>query len=137
MLVWVPDSGLPIRAVRRDVPRQAHDRHTGKYALGDVGEQRSFYFRGSDNALNRRARNLAEFLRIAAEIDDATWQHHLRAGDYSAWFRNVIMDETLAQMTAVVEGNTSLDARESRRRIRDAVRNRYLIAADADCLEVA
>jgi hypothetical protein len=26
------------------------------------------------------------FLQIADGIDDATWEHHLRAGDYSAWF---------------------------------------------------
>lgn len=129
MLVWMPESGLPIRAVRRDSPHQAHDRHTGKYALGDVGEQRSFYFRGPGNTLNRRARNLGEFLRIASEIDDTAWQHHLRAGDYSAWFRNVIMDETLAQITAAVEGNPSLDARESRRQIRDAVCGRYQMPA--------
>lgn len=137
MLCWVPDSGLPIRAVRHDAPRQAHDRHTGKYALGDVGEPRSFYFRGPDGKLNRRARNLAEFLRIANEIDDAAWQHHLHAGDYGSWFRNVIMDETLAQQADAIAGSENLNARESRKRIGDAVRERYLIPGDDACGKAA
>lgn len=137
MLCWVPDSGLPIRAVRHDAPRQGHDRHTGKYALGDVGGPRSFYFRGPGNKLNRCARNLAEFLHIADEIDDSTWQHHLHAGDYAAWFRNVIMDETLAQQADAVAGNTSLNARESRKRIGDAVRERYLIPKEGEDVKAA
>ena len=65
-------------------PRQAHNRHTGKYAVGDIGERESFYFRGPRNALNLRAPNLLRFLQIAEEVDDATWQHHLRAKNYSA-----------------------------------------------------
>jgi hypothetical protein len=48
-----PDEGLlwPLRApggccaVEIGAPRQDHERHRGKYALGDVGDARSFYFR--------------------------------------------------------------------------------------------
>jgi hypothetical protein len=70
ILFWSPKSGQSPRAVNRDIPRQLHHQHTGKYALGDVGERRSFYFRGPDNAFSLRARNLAEFLRISDRVDE-------------------------------------------------------------------
>ena len=44
---------------------------------------KSFYFRGPENALNLRAQNLMIFLQMAAGVDEATWLHHLHAGDYS------------------------------------------------------
>ena len=127
VLVWAPRSGLPPRAMRREAPHQGHFRHTGKYAVGDVGEQRSFYFRGPHNDLNLRAQNLADFIRILDEIDEATWKHHLRSGDYSAWFRNVLLDDTLASMAAAVEQDEDLDFDESRRRIHEAICSRYSI----------
>ena len=37
--------------------------------------------------MNLRAQNLMIFLQIAEGIDDRTWEHHLRKGDYSEWFR--------------------------------------------------
>jgi hypothetical protein len=43
--------------------------------------------------LNLRAQNLTLFLQLVDGIDDATWLHHLRRGDYSRWFRDVIRDE--------------------------------------------
>jgi hypothetical protein len=43
------------------------------------------------------------FLQIAEGVDDRTWVHHLRAGDYSSWFRRVIKDDELAREAAGVE----------------------------------
>jgi HAD superfamily hydrolase (TIGR01484 family) len=126
MMFWSPPSGQPPRVVKVDMPTQNLRRHTGKYAIGDVGEARSFYFRGPRNAMNLRARNLLQFLEIAQQVDDATWDHHLRAGDYSAWLRGVIRDEELAREVAEVERDPTLVPSESRRRIREVIGQRYL-----------
>ena len=106
-MVWDLDAGKRVRAVKADRPRQAHKRHTRKYAEGELGEDRSFYFRGPDNALNLRAQNLMLFLQIAEGVDDRTWEHHLRAAHYSEWFRDVIKDSELAREAAEIEGDAS------------------------------
>jgi len=125
VLVWDLDAGKQIRAVKAERPRQAHKRHTRKYAEGELGEDHSFYFRGPDNALNLRAQNLMLFLQIAEGVDDRTWEHHLRAAHYSEWFRDVIKDPELAQEAAEIEGDASLSAVESRKRISEVVTQRY------------
>jgi hypothetical protein len=126
ILFWSPGSGQTPRLVKIDEPRQVHRRHMGKYAAGDVGEWHSFYFRGPGDEINRRAQNLLQFLQIAEEVGDAVWEHHLRANDYSAWFRHVIRDEELAREVAEIENDRGLDPRKSRRRIGKAVSRRYV-----------
>jgi hydroxymethylpyrimidine pyrophosphatase-like HAD family hydrolase len=125
VFVWMRNSGRPARAVKPARPQQAHKRHTRKYAEGDLGEELSFYFRGPDDALNLRAQNLMLFLQIARGVDDRTWAHHLRKGDYSVWFQTVIKDNELAREAADVEGNEALDLSESRYLIEKAVTRRY------------
>ena len=51
------------------------------------------------------------FLQVAEGVDDATWLHHLRAGDYSRWFQDDIKDEDLADDVAAVESDRALSAR--------------------------
>jgi HAD superfamily hydrolase (TIGR01484 family) len=105
----------------------SHDerrRHSRKYAEGDLGPH-SFYFRGPTGKLNLRAQNLALFNQIADGVDDLTWVHHLRRGDYSHWFREKIKDEALADEAAEVERESELSPKESRARIREAVERRY------------
>ena len=132
VLVWyrhaseMPHLAKPLR------PKQAHRRHARKYAEGDLGEDLSFYFRGPDNALNLRAQNLMMFKQIASGIDDRTWEHHLRAGDYSRWFQDVVKDKELAREARAVEADRGLDAKESRRRIGEAVTRRYTAPARAE-----
>jgi hypothetical protein len=104
-------------------------RHARKYAEGELGEDKSFYFRGPGEALNLRAQNLATFLQLADGVDDATWQHHLKAGEYSRWFRTAIKDEALADEAAAVERASALSARDSRRYIREMVERRYTAPA--------
>lgn len=135
-LFWSPKSGLPLRVIKRNAPRQVHNRHSGKYALGDVGEWHSFYFRGPNDVVNFRARNLTEFLKISDEVDDVAWNYHLHAHDYSAWFRNVIRDDALAQTVAAIERDQSPDPRDSRKRIRDAICGRYVIPSLASPVAV-
>lgn len=129
VLVWNRGSGEPPRLIAAVTPRQSRQRHARKYAAGHLGEDKSFYFRGPDGELNLRADNLMMFLHIAEGIDDRTWEHHRRAGDYSAWFGGPIKDKTLAEEVAAIETDTSLGPGESRSRIAEAVRRRYTAAA--------
>jgi hydroxymethylpyrimidine pyrophosphatase-like HAD family hydrolase len=130
-LIWTSDGDLPPYPVKAKLPRQQRKRHTRKYADGDLGVDRSFYFRGTDGALNLRAQNLTVFLQMAEGVDDRTWTHHLQAGDYSRWFRDMIKDDDLAQEARVVESDESLDPKQSRQRIREAVTRRYTAPASS------
>lgn len=110
-------------------PKERQRRHVRKYAQGELGEDKSFYFRGPRGQLNLRAQNLQMFLQIAAGVDDRTWQHHLRLGDYSRWFREAIKDEALAAEAAEVERDRSTSAEGSRQRIKALVEQRYTAPA--------
>jgi hydroxymethylpyrimidine pyrophosphatase-like HAD family hydrolase/energy-coupling factor transporter ATP-binding protein EcfA2 len=110
-------------------PKGERKRHQRKYAEGELGPDKSFYFRGADGRLNLRSQNLAMFTQIAEGVDDETWLHHLRKGDYSRWFRESIKDESLAQAAAAAEEDMSLSASESRSRILGAIEERYTSSA--------
>jgi HAD superfamily hydrolase (TIGR01484 family) len=111
--------------VRTIVPMTERKRHIRKYAAGDL-EDRSFYFRGPKKQLNLRAQNLSVFLQLADGVDDATWLHHLRAGDYERWMRNCIKDPALADEVAAVQHEVgSGSARRTRAAVRGAVERRY------------
>ncbi|HEY9712078.1 MAG TPA: hypothetical protein V6C72_01335, partial [Chroococcales cyanobacterium] len=100
-------------------------RHRRKYADGDVGRDRSFYFTGPHRQLNIRTQNLLFFVQVADGVDDETWLYHLRKGDYSKWFKTVINDQVLADQMALIEQNQALSAAESRLRTRQIVSDRY------------
>jgi hypothetical protein len=117
------------KTLRLIEPRQQRKRHARKYAEGHLPEERSFYFRGSENKLKLRAQNLTVFLQMAEGVDEDTWMHHLRAGDYSRWFRECIKDEDLAREAEAIELD-GMDAEESRARIREAVERRYTAPAN-------
>jgi len=107
--------------------RSAHRRHIRKYAEGELPPDRSFYFRGPQADLNLRAANLARFCELAEGVDEATWEHHLRHGEYSAWLREMIKDPELAQEAEEVERARGLTPAEARRRILEAIRRRYAV----------
>jgi len=131
VLFWRCQEAAPPKAVKPRKPRQARKRHDRKYAEGELGPDRSFYFKGPEGALNLRAQNLMLFLQIGAGVDDATWDHHLRAGDYSAWMRTVIKNNELADEIAAVERDSSIQPKQSRRRISEAILSRYTAPARA------
>jgi len=128
MLVWqigrepatFKGRGIPGRAQRR--------RHLRKYAEGDLGADRSFYFRGRDGKLNLKAQNLIVFMQIADGVDDKTWDYHLRRGDYSHWFQECIKDEALAGEARQIE-RKKLAAAESRKMIKAAITQRFTLPA--------
>ena len=127
--VVVLDRDGRVQLVTARKPKEKQKRHARKYAEGELGEDKSFYFRGPEGALNLRAQNLATFLQLAAGVDDKTWLHHLREGAYSRWFRDAIKDEKLAAEAAGVEQDSSLSACSSRARIKDMVERRYTAPA--------
>ncbi len=100
-------------------------RHRRKYVEGELPLGRSFYFRGPDNRLNLRVQNLQQFLRVAAGVDDATWEWHVQAGDYSRWIKRELKDAKLARGVAAVERERTLSAAESRAKVRELVESRY------------
>jgi hydroxymethylpyrimidine pyrophosphatase-like HAD family hydrolase len=116
-------------AVDVEPARRKHLRHKRKYARGELGEDKSFFFRGPQGALRLRAQNLGIFVQLAEGIDEATWTHHLIAGDYSRWLRQAIKDDDLADDAARIEeeGRRGLGAAESRKRIREAIEKRYSV----------
>jgi len=65
------------------------------------------------------------FEELALGVDDATWLHHLRRGDYSRWFREELKDEELASEAQQVEKEAALEPAESRKRILAAIDRRY------------
>jgi hypothetical protein len=61
------------------------------------------------------------------EVDDITWNHHLRRSDYSRWFCKEIKDEELAAEAERVESMDNVAADESRKLIKAAIEERYTL----------
>jgi hypothetical protein len=129
ILAWFLGDDQAPRRVRLVPTRRERIRHLRKYAAGELGEDRSFYFIGPHGRLKLRAQNLQMFMQIADGVDDDTWLHHLHAGDYSTWVREAIKDPTLARQIAAVEEDPGLGAEPSRNLIRELVEARYTAPA--------
>lgn len=130
VLAWeVRGGGAPFRV--RSIPPQAlRQRHSRKYAEGNLGPDRSFYFRGPEEKLNLRAQNLVIFAQLVDGVDDETWLHHLGQGDYARWFREQIKDEELADEAEAIAAESGLSAADGRARIREAIESRYTLPAE-------
>lgn len=124
-LFWNRKSGPP-RWISVDRSRHEHQRHIRKYAKGELGEDKSFYFRGPAGALHLRAHNLTIFLQMADGVDDATWLHHLHRGDYTRWFREAIKDDALADEAMRLQDNE--DSQATRRQMRALIDQRYTLS---------
>lgn len=128
VLFWEPASSSA-RRVTLTAGRTTQRRHRRKYAHGELGPDKSFYFRGVESKLNLRAQNLVVFNDIGAGVDDDTWLYHLANGDYSHWIRDAIKDEPLAERVSEVEREIDLSAQDSRRRIRTLIEEVYTAPA--------
>jgi hypothetical protein len=126
---WLVRPGVPPVRFRRMKPSVERRRHRQKYAEGELGVDRSFYFRGPEGRLNLRAQNLQLFAQLADGVDDETWLHHLRRHDVSHWFRHAVKDDALADEAAVVEAREDLSPADSRALIRAAIERRYTAPA--------
>jgi HAD superfamily hydrolase (TIGR01484 family) len=125
---WFCESPQPVK-VKVEPAKTELRRHRRKYATGELGEDKSFYFRGPEGKLNLRAQNLKTFTQIAEGVDEDTWTHHLRRGDYSRWLREAVKDTAVADEVASVEKNRQLTPSESRALILDAIRKHYTAPA--------
>ena len=128
-LAWIRSPAPELAAFVPSPPRGERRRHVRKYGAGELGPDKSFYFRGSDGRLNLRARNLHAFLDLADGVDDDTWRHHLERADYSRWFRDAIKDDELAAEAERVERDRGLTPEASRAAIRAAIEQRYTAPA--------
>jgi hypothetical protein len=72
---------------------------------------------------------LNAFVQLADGIDDETWMHHLKRGEYTRWFKEVIKDDDLAQVAAESEEDDAVSPEESRKRIKQAIEKRYTAPA--------
>jgi hydroxymethylpyrimidine pyrophosphatase-like HAD family hydrolase len=106
-------------------PKTEHQRHIRKYAEGKLSDDNAFYFRGPQGKLKLRAQNLITFMELAEGVDDETWLHHLRQGDYSAWFRTVINNEELAKEAEKIEKMDDASPEKSRALIKSIIEARY------------
>ncbi len=104
VLVWAPNTDRAPFAVKAVRPKQSHRRHTRKYAAGDLGPTAASISAGP-TVPSISSPHLMMFLQMAEGVDERTWMHHLRSGDYSRWFRAMIKDETLALEAATVESS--------------------------------
>lgn len=129
VFVWLINGPHGPVAVRVQPATSEIRRHRRKYAEGQLGPDRSFFFRGPAGKLNLRAHNLNMFIQIAEGVDDDTWIHHLRLGDYSQWMREAIKDEALASEVHEIEKNgheSSEDSpQKSRAAVIEAIHRRY------------
>jgi hydroxymethylpyrimidine pyrophosphatase-like HAD family hydrolase/GTPase SAR1 family protein len=130
-LLWSRQPAAMPYPLRIAPSRAQRARHRRKYAQGELGVDKSFYFRGPEGKLNLRCQNLVLFVQLAEGVDDATWMYHLRRGDYSRWFRDAIKDEDLAAEAARVEEQASLSPAGSRGLIRAAIEQRYTLPASS------
>lgn len=127
-VAWFPKRDEAPFSMRLRRGRTERIRHQRKYAVGDMRD-RSFYFRGAANQHNLKAQNLLIFAQIADGIDEETWLHHLRRGDYSRWFRDEVKDRYLADQSEQIEQRNDLAPNDTRTLIRNLIHGRYTLPA--------
>jgi HAD superfamily hydrolase (TIGR01484 family) len=128
-VVWmIHESSGPVK-VFVESPKVELRRHRRKYAAGELGADKSFYFRGPQKKLNLRAQNMNLFTQLAEGVDDETWNFHLKNADYSRWLRESVKDREVADQVAAIENNPRLRPSESRSQIIDAIRKHYTAPA--------
>jgi hydroxymethylpyrimidine pyrophosphatase-like HAD family hydrolase/GTPase SAR1 family protein len=129
VVVWMfAESSQPVE-VSVEPAKAELRRHRRKYATGELGEDKSFYFRGPEGKLNLRAQNMKVFAQMAEGVDEDTWEHHLKNADYSRWLRDSVKDREMAEEVARIERNSKLAPAESRSQIIDAIRKHYTAPA--------
>lgn len=128
-VVW--NRGAGEKPVQMEVmaSKSHHRRHRRKYAQGDLGEDRAFYFTGPEDAMKLKAQNLMIFAQLAEGLDDLTWNFHFERGDFSRWFREGIKDDELATAAEAIEKKAKIKTADSRAQIIEAIKSRYTAPA--------
>jgi hypothetical protein len=94
-----------------------------------MSPEHRFYFRGPRDELKLGAQNLKLFMQIGEGVDDETWLFHLREGDYGHWFREIIKDDRLAELSEQLRLDHDISATESRSILFDFIRRKYMLAS--------
>lgn len=128
-LCWRPGHSQQVQRFQSIPPRLERRRHRRKYATGELGEDKSFFFRGPQGRLNLRAQNLQLFLQMADGVDAETWLHHLTRHDYSRWVREAIKNDGLASEIEAIETTRKPSAELTRKRVREAIDRVYTLPA--------
>jgi HAD superfamily hydrolase (TIGR01484 family) len=128
VIVWSRQRPFDLVKLLALESRQERRRHQRKYAVGELGPDKSFYFRGPSGSLNLRAHNLALFVQMADGVDPETWSFHLERNDYSTWLRDAVKDVELANEVREIEGLAE-QADRSRALVRKAIDRRYTLPA--------
>ncbi len=127
ILIWRTADPSSVQRCKAIKSQRQHHRHRRKYSEGQLPPDRSFFFRGPNDALNLRAQNLIMFCQLAEGIDDQTWQFHLECGDYSRWFAGSIKDESLANEAMKIEEQKDLAPAETKKMIIDTIQRDYTL----------
>lgn len=132
ILLWRRQENIPPFTVKLNPSTIEQQRHSRKYAEGKLPPDRSFYFRGSENKMNLRAQNLMLFQQLAEGVDEDTWLFHLRAHDYSKWFRDNIKNPIMADEAKLVEMDMQLSSTQSRKKICELIERYYTLPTSTD-----
>lgn len=122
--IWWREKGPPTW-LKRIEPKGEHLRHQRTYLDGEMDADMRFYFRGPEDKLNLGVQNLRMFMQVAEGLDDDTWLHHLKQGDYANWFREVIHDDELAAFACRVQKDPNLSAEASRQELAKYITQKY------------
>jgi HAD superfamily hydrolase (TIGR01484 family) len=128
VLAWSRQQPFELVQLTAHESRQDRRRHQRKYAVGELGPDKSFYFRGPSGSLNLRAYNLALFLQLADGVDLETWRFHLERNDYSTWLREAVKDADLADEVRQIE-SLAEEPDQTRALVRKAINLRYTLPA--------
>lgn len=121
---WSVRNSKEVLLLEQIQPHQKHHRHSGKYVSGSVGEWHAFHF----PTLGLSALNLSEFVSLSAQLDENAVRAHMKAGDFSNWFRQVIRDDVLANKTHLVETEDIPQPKEAINKVTQLVKSRYHIS---------
>lgn len=123
-LAWNPKLEKPIW-FSRITPQASAQRHVHSLYEGEMDAHLQFVFRGPKSELSLSTPNIKQFISIASGVDEATWEFHKLAGDYSNWVRGVIKDSELADEIQRVEQSMDLPPENSRKAILELIRERF------------
>src|SRR6478672_4611995 len=147
----LPASSLPraafgqaqlLRSDRADTARPftvaaritAHQRHQRKYAHMTLPQGKGFRFRSSAEHQLPEALSMEQFQSQLHQVSPDTLAWHLRRGDLSRWFGEVLQDRDLATFIAHVERDLVHEQQLQVLRCRDdvsaAIDDRYLVGRE-------
>ncbi len=114
-LVWSRGDATAVEIIHTKPPRTERARHLRKYAAGNLGPERSFYFRGPEGKLNLKASkpvHLPATGRRRGRRDVGISPRE--QGDFSKWAAEQIKDKQLAADLAEVEANKKAGPKDTR-----------------------